>query len=167
VGIFLLLYSDFRSARAALLVLASLPLAFVGAIWAVALSGGEVSLGSLVGFLALLGITARNGIMLVAHYRRLQEEGIAWGPELILQGSLDRVVPILMTALVAALGLLPLAIGGARAGQEIEHPMAIVLLGGLFSSTVLNLFVVPALYARWGRERSAVVSPITLNPNNP
>jgi len=107
----------------------------------------------LVGFLALLGITARNGIMLIAHYRRLHADGMAWGRELIVQGSIDRLMPILMTALVAALGLLPLALGGEQAGQELEHPLAVVLLGGLFSSTVLNLGVVPALYLRWGRER--------------
>jgi CzcA family heavy metal efflux pump len=153
VGIFLLLYADFHAVRAALLVLLTLPLAFIGAIWAVVLSGGTLSLGSLVGFLALLGITARNGIMLIAHYRRLHADGIAWGRELIVQGSIDRLMPILMTALVAALGLLPLALGGEQAGQELEHPLAVVLLGGLFSSTVLNLGVVPALYLRWGRER--------------
>jgi Cu/Ag efflux pump CusA len=153
VGIFLLLYADFHAVRAALLVLLTLPLAFIGAVWAIAFSGGSLSLGSLVGFLALLGITARNGIMLIAHYRRLHVDGMAWGRELIVQGSIDRLVPILMTALVAALGLLPLALGGEQAGQELEHPLAVVLLGGLFSSTVLNLGVVPALYLRWGRER--------------
>jgi Cu/Ag efflux pump CusA len=154
VGIFLLLYADFHSARDAVFVLVSLPLAFVGAIWAVMLSGRGLSLGSLVGFLALLGITARNGIMLIAHYRRLQNEGMPWGPALLVQGSVDRLVPILMTALVAALGLLPLALGGDRAGQEIEQPLAVVLLGGLFSSTLLNLFVVPAAYVIWGEGRS-------------
>lgn len=155
VGMFLLLYADFHSARDATFVLVSLPLAFVGAIWAVLLGGRGLSLGSLVGFLALLGITARNGIMLIAHYRRLQSEGMPWGPALLVQGSVDRLVPILMTALVAALGLLPLALGGDRAGQEIEQPLAVVLLGGLFSSTFLNLFVVPAAYVLWGERRSA------------
>jgi len=136
-------------------VLASLPLALIGAVGAVVLSGGRLSLGSLVGFLSLLGITARNGIMLVSHYRRLEEvEGIPFGRELILQGSLDRLTPILMTALVTALGLLPLALSGELAGQEIEHPMAVVILGGLFTSTLLNLFVVPAMYLRWGSDRT-------------
>jgi Cu/Ag efflux pump CusA len=117
----------------------------------VVFSGGELSLGSGVGFLALLGITARNGIMLVAHYRHLQgDSGLPFGRELIVQGSLDRLVPILMTALVAALGLLPLALSGQRAGQEIEHPLAVVLVGGLFTSTLLNLVVMPALYLQWG-----------------
>lgn len=151
LGIFLLLYADFHSARDSLLVLCSLPLALVGAVWAVVLSGGELSLGSGVGLLALLGVTARNGIMLVAHYRYLQQQRPApLRTELIMQGALDRVIPILMTALVAALGLLPLALSGERAGQEIEHPLAVVLLGGLLTSTLLNLLVMPALYLRWG-----------------
>jgi CzcA family heavy metal efflux pump len=151
LGIFLLLYADFHSTRDALLVLCSLPLAFIGAVWAVVLVGGELSLGSGVGFLALLGITARNGIMLVAHYRHLQHDAKqSFGRDLIIQGSLDRLIPILMTALVAALGLLPLAIGGQRAGQEIEHPLAVVLLGGLVTSTLLNLVVMPVLYLLWG-----------------
>lgn len=154
LGIVLLLYADFRSLRASFLVLLSLPLAFIGAVWAVVVSGSGLSLGSLVGFLALLGITTRNGIMLIAHYRHLQEEaGWSFGRELIVQGAMDRVMPIVMTALVAALGLLPLAVGGERAGQEIEHPMAVVILGGLATSTILNLFVIPALYLRWGQER--------------
>jgi Cu/Ag efflux pump CusA len=154
LGIFLLLYADFHSLRASLLVLLSLPLALIGAVWAVVVSGASLSLGSLVGFLALLGITARNGIMLIAHYRHLEETGSPFGRGLIVQGSLDRLVPILMTALVAALGLLPLAISGERAGQEIEHPMAVVILGGLLTSTLLNLFIVPALYLRWGRDKT-------------
>lgn len=152
LAVFLLLYGDFHSLRDAVLVLISLPLAFIGAVWAVVLSGGELSLGSSVGFLALLGITARNGIMLVSHYRRLEEEGFPFGRDLIVRGSQDRLVPILMTALVAALGLLPLALSGQRAGQEIEHPLAVVLLGGLASSTMLNLLVMPAVYLQWGRK---------------
>jgi Cu/Ag efflux pump CusA len=92
--------------------------------------------------------------MLVSHYRHLEEAGMPFGPELIMQGSLHRLTPILMTALVAALGLLPLAVSGELAGQEIEHAMAVVILGGLFTSTVLNLFVVPAMYLRWGDERT-------------
>jgi CzcA family heavy metal efflux pump len=152
LGVFLLLYADFHSVRAAVLVLGSLPLALIGAVWAVMLSGGSLSLGSMVGFLALLGITARNSIMLIAHYRHQQEHGEKFGYDLVLQGALDRLIPILMTALVAALGLLPLALSGDRAGQEIEHPMAVVILGGLFTSTLLNLFVVPAVYLRWGAD---------------
>ncbi len=150
LGVFLLLYADFHSFRSSLLVLLSLPLALIGAVWAVVLSGASLSLGSLVGFLALLGITARNSIMLIAHYRHLEESGQPFSRDLVVRGSLDRLTPILMTALVAALGLLPLALSGERAGQEIEHPMAVVILGGLFTSTLLNLFVVPSVYLHWG-----------------
>ena len=103
--------------------------------------------------MTVLGIAARNGIMLVSHYRHLQlEEGMPFGPELILRGAKERVAPILMTALAAGLGLLPLTIGGNQPGYEIEYPMAIVILGGLGSSTLLNLLVVPLVYARFGYE---------------
>ena len=103
--------------------------------------------------MTVLGIAARNGIMLVSHYRHLQlEEGMPFGPELILRGAKERVAPILMTALAAGLGLLPLTIGGNQPGYEIEYPMAIVILGGLGSSTLLNLLVVPLVYARYGYE---------------
>ena len=103
--------------------------------------------------MTVLGIAARNGIMLVSHYRHLQiVEGMPFGPDLILRGARERVAPILMTALAAGLGLLPLAIGGNQPGYEIEYPMAIVILGGLLSSTLLNLLVVPLVYARFGYE---------------
>jgi len=152
VGIFLLLCTDFGAARPALLVMANLPLALVGGIAAAAAGGGRLSIGSLVGLITLFGISTRNSIMLVSHYHRLEsEDGAVRGPDLILRGSLDRLSPILMTALVTGLGLLPLAIGGGRAGQEIEHPMAVVILGGLASSTLLNLLVLPPVYLRWRR----------------
>ena len=106
-----------------------------------------LSLGSLVGFVTVLGIAARNGIMLVSHYRHLEEEeGEPFGPELVIRGSIERLAPILMTALATGLALVPLAFGGDKPGQEIEHPMAVVILGGLVTSTVLNLFLMPALY---------------------
>ena len=105
----------------------------------------------MVGFVTVLGIAARNGIMLFSHYRHLQlEEGVSFGRELVLRGSEERLIPIAMTATVTALALLPLIVGGSRPGQEIEHPMAIVIVGGLVSSTVLNLFLVPALFLRYG-----------------
>jgi Cu/Ag efflux pump CusA len=152
IGIFLLLFTDFRSGRLASLVLVNLPLALVGGIAAALVFRVTLSLGTLVGFVTLFGITARNAIMLIAHYRHLQEkEGIPFGRDLILRGSLDRLIPILMTALVTGLALLPLVVGGARAGQEIEHPMAVVIVGGLLSSTALNLLLMPAFYLRWGR----------------
>jgi CzcA family heavy metal efflux pump len=147
IGIAVLLYMDFQSVRLMLLVLATLPFALIGGVAAALAGGGVLSLGSLVGFITVLGIAARNGIMLVSHYRHLQEEeGMAMGPDLLLRGAVERVVPILMTALAAGLGLLPLAISGNKPGYEVEYPMAIVILGGLFTSTLLNLVVLPVLY---------------------
>jgi CzcA family heavy metal efflux pump len=152
LGIVALLYSDFRSWRLTLLVFLTLPFALIGGVYSAYLTGGVLSLGSLVGFITVLGIAARNGIMLVSHYRHLQEvESMPFGRELVLRGATERVVPILMTALAAGLGLLPLALGGNQPGYEIEYPMAIVILGGLLTSTVLNLLVVPALYQWIGR----------------
>jgi Cu/Ag efflux pump CusA len=122
-------------------------------------SDGVLSLGSLVGFLTILGIAARNGIMLISHYQHLEDqEGEAFGPELILRGARERVSPILMTALATGLALVPLVIAGNIPGHEIEHPMAIVILGGLLTSTLLNLFIVPALYLRFGQSRSSLAS---------
>jgi len=147
LGILLLLYSDFRSWRLALLVLASFPLALVGGVIAAFLTGGVLSLGSLVGFVTVLGIAARNGIMLVSHYRHLEtEEGEPFGVGLVTRGSEERLAPILMTASVTALALLPIVMGGNQPGHEIEHPMAVIILGGLITSTLLNLFLMPALY---------------------
>ncbi len=130
----------------------TLPFALVGGVLAALLTGGVLSLGSLVGFVTVLGIAARNGIMLVSHYRHLETvEGVPFGRDLILRGAEERLAPILMTALVTALALLPVALAGNKAGHEIEHPMAVVILGGLFTSTVLNVLLLPALYERWAR----------------
>jgi CzcA family heavy metal efflux pump len=152
-GILVLLQSDFQSFRSALIVfLTLLFFAPIGGVAGALLAGGEISLGSLVGFVTVLGIAARNGIMLVSHYRHLEEEeGMKFGPELVLRGAEERLSPILMTALSAALALLPLAVRGNVPGHEIEYPMAVVILGGLVTSTLLNLFLVPSLYARYGR----------------
>ncbi|HWB77659.1 MAG TPA: efflux RND transporter permease subunit, partial [Nannocystaceae bacterium] len=142
LGVLLVLYIDFGSLRLTALVAASLPFALAGAVAAAQLGGGVLSLGSLVGFVTVLGIAARNGIMLVDHYRRLErDEGVAFGVELVVRGSLERLAPILMTALCTGLALVPLALWGDRPGHEIEHPMAIVILGGLLTSTMLNLLV--------------------------
>ena len=151
LGIGLLLHADFRSPRLVALVLVSLPFALVGGVIATLLTGGTLSLGSLVGFVTVLGIAARNGIMLVSHYRHLEsEEGQPFGGELVVRGSEERLAPILMTALATGLALLPIVVGGNRPGHEIEHPMAVVILGGLVTSTLLNLFLMPALYLRYG-----------------
>ncbi|MBY0306580.1 MAG: efflux RND transporter permease subunit [Sphingomonas sp.] len=156
IGILLLVWLEFRSGRITVLVALSLPFALVGGVIGVALTGGVLSLGSLVGFVTVIGISARNGIMLLSHYDHLRRvEGEAFGPAMILRGAEERLVPILMTALCAGLALLPLVVAGDKPGHEIEHPMAIVILGGLVSSTILNLFLMPALYARFGEDKSA------------
>jgi CzcA family heavy metal efflux pump len=152
LGIFLVLHVDFGSARLVSLVALTLPFALIGGVAAAFLSGGVLSLGSLVGFVTVLGIAARNGIMLVSHYRHLEDaEGMPFGPELAARGAEERLAPILMTALATGLALVPIVVGGAQSGQEVEHPMAVVILGGLFTSTVLNLFLLPPLYLRFGR----------------
>ena len=149
LAIFLLLYSDFQAFRPAALIFLTLPFALAGGIAGVFLGGGVVSLGSLVGFVTVLGVAVRNGIMLIDHYRHLQQmEGVPFGLPLILQGASERLAPVLMTALTTGLALIPILLGGNIPGQEIEYPMAFVILGGLISSTVLNLLVVPAFYFR-------------------
>jgi Cu/Ag efflux pump CusA len=154
LGIAVILHADFQSLRLTLLVLLSLPFALIGGVAGALAGGGILSLGSLIGFVTVLGIAARNGILLVSHWRHLeQEEGEAFGPALVFRGAEERLAPILMTALSAALALLPLVLHGKVPGHEIEHPMALVILGGLTTSTALNLFVMPALYARFGAAR--------------
>ena len=152
VGIVLLLSIVYRSGRNLLLVLANVPFALVGGVMAVFLTGGWLSVGSLVGFVTLFGITTRNSIMLISHYEHLvREEGMAWGLECAVRGALERLSPILMTAMVTGLGLLPIAIGTGDPGREIEGPMALVILGGLVTSTALNLLVLPTLALRFAR----------------
>ena len=151
LGIFAVLYADFRSLRSALLAFFTLPFALVGGVAAALLGDGVLSLGSLVGFVTVLGIAARNGIMLVSHFRHLErDEGVPFGRALVLRGAGERLAPILMTALATGLALVPLIAAGNRPGHEIEHPMAVVILGGLVTSTLLNLFAMPALYLRFG-----------------
>lgn len=152
VAICLLVYLALRSTRALVLVMTNLPFALVGGALAVFATGGNLTLGSMVGFVTLFGITLRNSIMLISHYRHLvQHEGHAWNMDTATLGATERLAPILMTALVTGLGLLPLAIQSGEPGNEIEGPMAIVILGGLFTSTLLNLLVLPALALRFGR----------------
>jgi CzcA family heavy metal efflux pump len=155
IGILLLLQTCIGSWRVAAFSFLTLPLALVGGVLAAFAAGGLISLGSLVGFLTVFGIAARNGILLVNHYQHLQDaEGQPFGAELVLRGSRERLAPILMTALATGLALVPLVISGEIPGAEIEYPMAIVILGGLVTSTFLNLFLVPALYLRFGRTHS-------------
>lgn len=153
LGILLLLHMDFRSWQlTALVFLTLLAFAPVGGVIATFLQGGILSLGSLVGFITVLGIAARNNIMLVSHYRHLEEqEGMPFGIELVLRGAEERLTPILMTSLATGLALVPLVISGNKPGHEIEYPMAVVILGGLTTSTLLNLFLLPPIYALFGR----------------
>jgi Cu/Ag efflux pump CusA len=152
VSILLVLHVDFGSGRMVALVALTIPFALIGGVASVFLTGGVLSLGSLVGFVTVLGIAARNGIMLISHYRHLEvEEQVPFGRELVIRGAEERLSPILMTALVTSLALVPIVLGGDRSGHEIEHPMAVVILGGLVTSTVLNIFLLPAIYLRFGR----------------
>ncbi len=152
IAILLLLQASFGSFRLATLSLLTLPMALVGGVLAAWLGGGIISLGSLVGFFTVMGIAARNGILMINHFQHLERyEGETFGPALVLRGAQERLSPILMTALATGLAVVPLVITGAIPGHEIEHPLAVVILGGLFTSTLLNLFVVPSLYLRFGR----------------
>jgi CzcA family heavy metal efflux pump len=157
LGIFFILHALFGSFRQALLMFIGLPFALVGGLIAAYLGSSMLSLGSFIGFITVLGIAARNGIMLISHYHHLEnEERMTFGPELVLRGAEERLAPILMTALAAGLALLPLVLSGMKPGYEIEYPMAVVILGGLISSTLVNLFLLPPLYLRYGRSRAAM-----------
>lgn len=152
VGIFLMLYIAFGRLRNLLLTFANLPFALIGGVLAAMFTGGWISLGSLVGFVTLFGITLRNSIMLVSHYQHLvDEEGLEWGLEAALKGASERLPSILMTALVTALGLLPLAAGSGQPGREIEGPMATIIVGGLVTSTILNLLILPTIMLHFGK----------------
>ncbi len=152
LAIFILLQVSFRSWRLAVLSFVTLPMALVGGILAVRIGGGVISLGSLVGFFTVFGIAARNGILLINHFQHLEKnEGMAFGPALVLRGARERLSPILMTSLATGLAVLPLVFLGNRPGHEIEYPLAVVIVGGLLTSTLLNLLVLPSLYLRFGK----------------
>jgi CzcA family heavy metal efflux pump len=152
IGIAFLLHLAFKSARDAALIMLNLPLALIGGVAGVFVSGGVLSVASIIGFITVFGIATRNGIMLVSHIRHLQErEGVTDFREAVRRGAMERLVPIMMTALAAGLALIPLALGGDKPGNEIQTPMAIVILFGLMTSMVLNMIIVPALYFRIGR----------------
>jgi CzcA family heavy metal efflux pump len=152
LAVFLLLQASFGSFRLAALSFFTLPMALVGGVLAAWISGGILSLGSLVGFYTVFGIAARNGILMINHFQHLeQEEGEAFGRELVLRGAQERLSPILMTTLATGLALMPLVVTGNVPGHEIEHPLAVVVVGGLVTSTLLNLFVLPSLYLRFAR----------------
>ena len=160
VGVTMLIWMAFGNTRRMLLVLVNLPFALVGGVFAVLATGAVLSLGSLVGFVALFGISTRNAIMLISHYDHLvRVEGAGWSLETAIRGASERLGPVTMTAAVTALGLLPLAIGSGAPGREIEGPLAIVILGGLVTSTALTLFVLPTLALRFGEFGSGPQSP--------
>jgi CzcA family heavy metal efflux pump len=152
LGIFIVLYAHFKSWRIAVQVMLNIPLALVGSVVAVWLTGGTFSVATLVGFITLTGIASRNGIMMISHYLHLMEhEGEKFDRQMIVRGSLERLVPVLMTALVAALALIPLTLDAQAAGKEILYPVATVILGGLLSSTLLDMVVTPVVFWWWGR----------------
>ena len=143
--IFLILYQEFKNTKIAGIILLNLPLALIGGVLSIWFSSGVISIPAIIGFITLFGIATRNGLLLVSRYQHLKEEGLKLYDR-VIKGSLDRLNPILMTALTTALALIPLAIAGDKPGNEIQSPMAIVILGGLLSSTLLNIFIVPIVY---------------------
>jgi CzcA family heavy metal efflux pump len=157
VGIFLLLFIAFHTARDAFLVMLNLPLSIIGGVVGVYLAGGVVTIASIIGFITLFGIATRNGVMMISHIHHLvEQDAVKDIEEAIRRGAEERLIPILMTALAAGLALVPLALSAGQPGSEIQAPMAIVILCGLISSTVLNMLVVPALYLRFGALRQAL-----------
>jgi CzcA family heavy metal efflux pump len=162
IVVFLLLQASFGSFRLATLSFLTLPMALVGGVLAAWFGGGVLSLGSLVGFYTVFGIAARNGILMINHFQYLEQyEGETFGPGLVLRGAQERLSPILMTTLATGLALMPLVVTGDIPGHEIEHPLAIVVVGGLVTSTLLNLFVLPSLYLRFGRGRTVAFAAST------
>jgi Cu/Ag efflux pump CusA len=159
-GVIALLLIAFQSGRATMLILGATPFALMGGVIAVALTGGSLSLGSLVGFVTLFGVAARNSILLVAHVEHLiEQEGHDWSVNTMLVATSERVTPILMTALVTGLGVLPLALSTGQAGREIQGPMAVVILGGLITSTIASLVLLPSLAWRYGRPPPTLTRP--------
>jgi heavy-metal exporter, HME family len=162
--IFLVLFTRYKSVPLTLVIMASIPLALIGSVAALWIAGQSLSVASMIGFVTLAGITARNGILKVSHYLNLAlHEGEAYGPDLILRGSRERLTPVLMTALSAGLALVPLLIGAGEPGREILHPVAVTIFGGLISATLLDAIVTPVLFAMVGEKalqqaRSAAMS---------
>lgn len=153
--IFLILYQEFRNSTLSVLVLLNLPLALIGGVIAIKLTSNVISIPSIIGFITLFGIATRNGILLISRYIHLKQEGLGLHDR-ILTGSVDRLNPILMTALTAALALIPMAMGGDKPGNEIQSPMAVVILGGLLSSTLLNIFIIPSVYYMLSKRKENV-----------
>jgi Cu/Ag efflux pump CusA len=148
---FLVLHSMFRSANLSLQVMIALPMALIGSVAALYLTGQTLTVAAMVGFVSLCGIASRNGILLINHYLHLvQHEGETWSPEMIVRAGRERVAPVLMTALTSGIGLVPLALAAGEPGKEILYPVATVIIGGLFTSTILEFLVRPALFWKFG-----------------
>ncbi|MDE5848210.1 MAG: efflux RND transporter permease subunit, partial [Muribaculaceae bacterium] len=147
IVIFFLIYGEFKSVAESLTILVNMPLALIGGILILRLTTGEVNIPAIIGFISLMGISTRNGMLLISRYNRLQAEGMGV-EETVRKGSADRLLPIIMTALTSALALVPIAVRGGEPGNEIQSPLAIVILGGLLSSTLLNIFIVPVFYRK-------------------
>jgi HME family heavy-metal exporter len=165
--IVLVLYSRYRSAVLTAIIMANIPLALIGAVVAMWLAGVELSVASMVGFITLAGIATRNGILKISHYINLcRLEGESFGQAMIIRGSLERLTPVLMTALVAAFALTPLLLAADAPGKEILHPVAVVIFGGLISSTLLDTVLTPVLYWRFGRNATKVLITPSDDPNS-
>jgi HME family heavy-metal exporter len=150
--IFAILYSRYRSVLLVGIIMASVPLALIGSVTALWIAGQPLSVASMVGFITLTGIATRNGILKISHYINLAiHEGLAFGPELVMRGSLERLTPVLMTALSAGVALVPLMIDASAPGKEILHPVAITIFGGLVTATALDTLLTPTLFLRYGR----------------
>jgi HME family heavy-metal exporter len=151
--IFMVLYQRYQSSVLSLIILTNIPLALIGSVLALLIAGQPLSVASMIGFITLAGISARNGILKISHYINLAlSEGEKFGSDLVLRGSLERLTPVLMTALCAGLALMPLLFGAGEPGREILHPVAVTILGGLISSTVLDTFLTPVLFLKFGRQ---------------
>jgi Cu(I)/Ag(I) efflux system membrane protein CusA/SilA len=157
--IFLLLFNQFKSVTQSAVILLNLPLALIGGVFTIFLTGGVISIPAIIGFISLFGIATRNGMLLISRYNDLQHEGLS-AFDSVIHGSLDRLNPILMTALSSGLALIPLALGGDLPGNEIQSPMAKVILGGLLTSTFLNGFIIPIMYLLTGKKAAAEVAKV-------
>lgn len=155
--IYLLLYNEFKSAKQSFLILVNLPLALIGGILTLFFTGNDLSIPAIIGFISLFGIATRNGMLLVSRFNDLQQQGMSV-IDSVIHGSTDRLAPILMTAFTSALALIPLAMGGSLPGNEIQSPMAQVLLGGLITSTLLNAFIVPIVYTMMGKKEKNTIT---------
>ena len=155
IVIFLLLYQEFRSVKLSGIIMLNMPFALIGGVAAIWLSSGIISIPAIIGFISLLGIATRNGILLVSRYNQLIADGESLD-RAVMHGSMDRLNPILMTALSSALALIPLALGGDLPGNEIQSPMAKVILGGLLTSTLLNIFIIPIVYTMINRKTRTI-----------